>query len=289
MRESGSLAAPAPVQLLRWLLWRRKAQELQLPGASVCVTSCTANCQRKRKPKELELPTGPPHWWWSQWSSWLTCQGPPPGFVPFPSMTGDFEELAIPKGELVSLYQPSVVFSSLFCPTSQPFSKSSSLFHQLLSALFFFPIPSNLLLPSLFHFPPPPPQSAELAPFPLSPLAHVRPLPFPRCLPKVPALRSTMHLFWASLKTGNKRLCTGWLGTSHPWFQLCGESCCRWYEGTLALPCPELVSPPVSTSSSRGPETSYFWWTGILGAYGWVIPCSQNDLTTLCLLCCQQP
>lgn len=146
MRESGSLAALAPVQLLRCLLWRLKAQELQLPGASVCVTSCTASCQRKRKPKELELPTGPPHWWWSQWLSWLTCQGPPPGFVPFPSMTGDFEELAIPKGELVSLYQPSVVFSSLFCPTSQPFSKSSSLFHQLLCSLFlshsFQPAPS---------------------------------------------------------------------------------------------------------------------------------------------------
>lgn len=126
MGESGSLAALAPIQLLPWLLWRLKAQELQLPGASISVTSSAANCQGKWKPKELELPTGPPHWWWSQWLSWLTSKALPPRFVTFPSMTGDFEELAIPKGKLVSVYQPSVVFSSLFCPTSQPFSKSFS-------------------------------------------------------------------------------------------------------------------------------------------------------------------
>jgi len=93
MGESGSLAALAPVWLLRWLLQRLKAQELQPPGASVSVILRTSNCQRKWKPKELEWPTGPPHRQQSQWLSWLTCQAPPPSFATLQSI----EELAIPK------------------------------------------------------------------------------------------------------------------------------------------------------------------------------------------------
>lgn len=156
---------------------------------------------------------------------------------------------------------------------------------------FFSPIHSNLLLPSLFCFPPPPPQSAELSPLTLltlSTLALFRPLPFPRCLSKVlgPTTCLSFELRW---KQGTRDSARGGWTLPTPWFQVCRESCCRWYEGKLALPHPEHLSPTISAGPSHGPETSYFWWRGILGAYGWVIPCSWNDLTTLCLLCHQEP
>lgn len=47
-----------------------------------------------------------------------------------------------------------------------------------------------------------------------------------------------------------------------------------------------LLQSPLVPTQARSKLLS---WTGILGAYGKVIPCSWNDLTTFCLLCLQYP
>lgn len=68
----------------------------------------------------------------------------------------DKQELAILKGEMVSLYEPSVVFSSFFCSTSQPFSVifHSSFFHVFLypSGLFYLTFPPTCSFLLCFAF-----------------------------------------------------------------------------------------------------------------------------------------
>lgn len=264
--KSVNLAALAISQLLCWLFWTLKAWELQLPGASISVASCTANCQGKWKPKELELPTGPPCWRWSQWLSWLTCQGAPPGFVTVPSMTRRSWQFLKNWSVFISHLWFSLPFSVLLLNLSpsnfslKPFPLVSLSLWSFLSH-----IPFNLFLPSLFCFPPPAPQAAELTALALLAPSTCQTSALPQVLLKGSSI-GTHHvpLFWAVLKTENERLCNGRPILPTPWIQLCF----RWYEEKVALPCPELLPPPVSTDPQHRPEASYFSWTGILGACG---------------------
>lgn len=102
--------SPGSGPVLCWLLWRLKAQDL---AASRCQHLC--HLMRSKLSRRMEANGAAV----ANCPSTLTVvlvvdlSGTPPAFVMFPSTTGNPEELAIPEGKLVSLYQPSVALSSL--------------------------------------------------------------------------------------------------------------------------------------------------------------------------------